>query len=76
MKTKEKATNFLVAVINGGRAEIRTLGPLIKSQLLYQLSYAPESGWGGWIRTNEWRYQKPLPYHLATPQVSGIIANL
>lgn len=25
-------------------------------------------GWGGWIRTNEWRYQKPLPYHLATPQ--------
>ena len=25
-------------------------------------------GWGGWIRTNEWRYQKPLPYRLATPQ--------
>ncbi len=25
----------------GGRAETRTLGPLIKSQLLYQLSYAP-----------------------------------
>lgn len=24
-------------------------------------------GWGGRIRTSEWRYQKPLPYHLATP---------
>jgi hypothetical protein len=27
--------------INGGRTRIRTLDPLIKSQLLYQLSYAP-----------------------------------
>ena len=26
------------------------------------------NGWGGWIRTNAWRYQKPLPYRLATPQ--------
>lgn len=26
------------------------------------------AGWGGRIRTCEWRYQKPLPYHLATPQ--------
>src|SRR5690349_3873738 len=26
------------------------------------------SGWGARIRTQEWRYQKPLPYHLATPQ--------
>ena len=25
-------------------------------------------GWGAGIRTPEWRYQKPLPYHLATPQ--------
>jgi hypothetical protein len=25
-------------------------------------------GWGAWIRTREWRYQKPLPYRLATPQ--------
>ena len=25
-------------------------------------------GWGGWIRTNECRHQKPMPYHLATPQ--------
>ena len=26
---------------DGGRTRTRTLGPLIKSQLLYQLSYAP-----------------------------------
>ncbi len=25
------------------------------------------SGWGGGIRTPEWRNQNPLPYHLATP---------
>ena len=24
--------------------------------------------WGGWIRTNAWRIQSPLPYRLATPQ--------
>jgi hypothetical protein len=27
--------------VSGGRTRIRTLDPLIKSQLLYQLSYAP-----------------------------------
>src|SRR3954454_9510930 len=27
-----------------------------------------EVGWGGRIRTCECRYQKPVPYHLATPQ--------
>ena len=26
------------------------------------------AGWGARIRTWEWRHQKPLPYHLATPQ--------
>ncbi len=26
-----------------------------------------ENGRGGWIRTNGWRDQNPLPYHLATP---------
>ncbi len=37
------------------------------------------SYWGGRIRTSEWRYQKPLPYHLATPQLicaSGITRAL
>ena len=28
-------------VFDGGRTRARTLDPLIKSQLLYQLSYAP-----------------------------------
>ena len=28
-------------------------------------------GWGGRIRTFEWRIQSPLPYHLATPQRQG-----
>ena len=27
-----------------------------------------KNGWGGRIRTCECRYQKPVPYHLATPQ--------
>jgi hypothetical protein len=24
--------------------------------------------WGGWIRNKELRLQRPVPYHLATPQ--------
>jgi hypothetical protein len=32
--------------VNGGRTRTRTLDPLIKSQLLYQLSYAPEPSVG------------------------------
>ena len=32
-------------------------------------------GWGARDRTWEWRYQKPLPYRLATPQqAAGTIA--
>ena len=48
-------------------AKSRTVGLNSESQ-------RPESrrlflpGWGAGIRTPEWRYQKPLPYHLATPQ--------
>ena len=30
-------------------------------------------GWGGRIRTYGTRYQKPMPYHLATPQRVGLI---
>src|SRR5580704_18813008 len=29
-------------------------------------------GWGARIRTWEWRNQNPLPYHLATPQLSRL----
>jgi hypothetical protein len=31
-------------------------------------SVPPHGNWGGRIRTSEWRLQRPLPYHLATPQ--------
>src|ERR1700681_3232185 len=33
--------------------------------------WSDHSGWGGRIRTAEWRDQNPLPYHLATPQQSS-----
>jgi hypothetical protein len=32
----------VAALMSGGRTRARTSDPLIKSQLLYQLSYAPE----------------------------------
>ena len=31
------------------------------------------NGWGGRIRTYDTRYQKPMPYHLATPQSVWIV---
>src|SRR5437867_6182167 len=34
---------------------------------LYQ-NGSERAGWGGWIRTTECRLQRPMPYHLATPQ--------
>ena len=33
-------------------------------------------GWGGRIRTYEWRDQNPLPYHLATPQNSIVFSQI
>ena len=30
--------------------------------------FAESRSWGGKDRTCEWRSQRPLPYHLATPQ--------
>src|SRR5579875_1818526 len=44
----------------GGRRRIRTLDPLIKSQLLYQLSYAPSRS----------RRDGPSPPRLATRSVT------
>ena len=39
---------------DGGRGRSRTYDPLIKSQLLYQLSYTPKNpGSGGWTRTTD-----------------------
>ena len=53
-KAKQQAAHsaFAVCVTHcgvggfGGRTRIRTLDPLIKSQLLYQLSYAPDAPCG------------------------------
>ncbi len=37
----EKKVSCKLGLADGGCARIRTLDPLIKSQLLYQLSYTP-----------------------------------
>ena len=34
------------------------------------------TGWGARIRTWECRYQKPMPYHLATPQRGRFLHGL
>ena len=33
----------------------------------FHRSLSERSGWGGRIRTSEWRFQRPLTYHLSTP---------
>ena len=46
----------------------RTLDNLIKSQVLYRLSYNPKPknvNRASWIRTSECRSQSPVPYRLA-----------
>ena len=40
-----------------------------------RLSNVQKTGWGGRIRTCACRYQKPVPYHLATPQLCAKIHN-
>src|SRR5690554_6739446 len=35
-----------------------------------------QAGWGARIRTWECRYQKPVPYHLATPQLARFVHGL
>src|SRR5260370_1157230 len=46
------------------------LGPRSRAAAPQGLSSVLEkTGWGGRIRTSEWRDQNPLPYHLATPQL-------
>src|SRR5690349_3293384 len=42
--------------------------PAINTDALLKQVPLSQSIWGGRIRTSAWRYQKPLPYHLATPQ--------
>src|SRR5690606_9831061 len=40
------------------------------------LTDAQNHGWGARIRTWECRYQKPMPYHLATPQLARFLHGL
>ena len=58
----------------GGRTRTRTWDPLIKSQLLYQLSYAPAEamaeGLAGWETTNP-RQGKSCKGGLLIPKESG-----
>ena len=50
----------------GRGTRIRTLDLLIKSQLLYQLSYTPvETGRPCWDRTNDQRIKSPRLYRLS-----------
>ena len=58
-----------VGILFSERAGIRTPDNLIKSQVLYHLSYTPLlNNWASWIRTNECRSQSPVPYRLAIAQ--------
>jgi hypothetical protein len=41
MKMRMRLKSLIYWAKRGGRTRTRTLDPLIKSQLLYQLSYAP-----------------------------------
>src|ERR1044072_7528898 len=47
----------------------------MRSLLITHHSLLCESGWGGWIRTNECRFQRPVPYHLATPQFQTLASG-
>src|SRR5437016_6274931 len=42
--------------------------PALHAAACHQARQVSKTGWGGRIRTSEWRDQNPLPYHLATPQ--------
>ena len=49
------------------------LAVLTSANLLEGMGFFMFVGWGGRIRTYGTRYQKPMPYHLATPQREGLI---
>ncbi len=40
---------------------------------VFERKFVEGVGWGGRIRTYGTRYQKPLPYHLATPQLGAAL---
>ena len=61
---KGTSTNFVPFAIPMGAAPFE-LQPDSQPVQLFEVKEV--SGWGGRIRTYGTRYQKPLPYHLATP---------
>ena len=71
-KKKQYLYDYCFPLIPYERAGIRTPDNLIKSQVLYRLSYTPSLNyyifvfdWASWIRTNDCRSQSPVPYRLA-----------
>ena len=57
-----------IAVFTDGPSPAATaLAPIAAIWAIFRMT-----GWGGRIRTYGTRYQKPLPYHLATPQRAGV----
>ena len=63
-----KKTNQMVSYfLNGDPGGVRTLDPLIKSQMLYRLSYRIMVALGG-LEPPKCQSQSLMPYHLATRQ--------
>jgi hypothetical protein len=66
--THHAPIQFLSRIRRGDRdCEVKRQHPLRWHRLTI-FGLASVLGWGGRVRTCEWRHQKPLPYHLATPQ--------
>ena len=71
MKNKDSCESWFVWIVKKARFENILYEPqniLKKQEVRPKNLTSKQSGWGGWIRTNECRHQKPMPYHLATPQ--------
>ena len=71
--TPEAAAELIEEAPSGlAVAMIKDLDSSVAAKIMEELVISPVFliglFWGGRIRTSEWRYQKPLPYHLATPQ--------
>ena len=71
LKNKDSWESWFVWIVKKARFENILYEPqniLKKQEVRPKNLTSTYLGWGGWIRTNECRHQKPMPYHLATPQ--------
>ena len=67
------AIDLLLRLQAGGTAGTRLSRDLLGG--LVPVGLVPvDLGWGGRVRTFAWRNQNPLPYHLATPQNTRLMA--